>query len=748
MVPLLLLAAAFPIEIDTPLHNPHKGWVYIDHATPTEIDAGRSVSQCADGTAFEWYQHVAVLSTWALIEEEPGAYDWSYMDRSIDYWRSQGKQIHLRFSTDEFNNIPGCPRWIFKAGVPEYRRGHLRYPDYSHSYYRERLSLLLQALADKYADAPYLETVNLQGYGNFGEWHSGYNYDTVAARVAALRGIVDIWRDAFAGRRFLNLSSTYEWRTVANTGTPLLPHGTSINAAFRPSYDDFRGRSAFDYALDFPDITVSRHGVGGAVRLEYDGRMIANFFQHWRKPLFMEFFGNMRDYTGPSIVGFAQTGEGDDHVENGVDELLTHHPNFATPMGWGSMGAAAQFYNEYSHLVREGHKRMGYRFVLTHAAFSPRVAPGGRFVLRHSWENRAMGRCFVRYPLALFFMRGDDVVWRIAAPGFDQRYMVSGETYDFTSDVVLPETLEPGEYELRVAMVDETGAPALRLAIAGDDGQQRYPLGKVVVEAGAPQAPVVQHRLPERDGARWLLHGLEPDTTYWVRFDYAVNRNSDRDLDTDDPGYFRIYADGTEGDRRDEVRWFDKAGQPTASKSALITTGDQGPYTLIWDAVGGGDMVVSNVAADRVPAGQVRALDLWSNAVQRDERLRRVERDRAYARKDRSEVNLPDDWCDMVRTVPDAFPLAPDTVYTVWFDWSATPALYQGDYFYLSQRNGADERRQFRWTQRHTSNPVRHAYTFRTGSESGDYLIWGMKNGGEATLLNVRLVTHAAEGVL
>ncbi len=748
MLTLTLIASAFmgavvyPQEIDTPLHNPHKGWVYIDHAIPGKIDAGRSVAQCDDGTAFEWYQHVAVLSTWALIEQTPDHYDWALMDQAVDYWRGQGKQIHLRFSTEDFNIIPGCPRWIFEAGVPEYRRDHRRYPDYTHPYYRERLAKFLHVLADKYADDPGIETVNLQGYGNWGEWHSGYNYATVEERVTALRGIIDMWREAFAGRKFLNLSVTFEWRTIANTGTAVLPPGTSINEDFPPSYQDYRYRSAFDYALGMPDITVARHGVGGAVKMKYDGRLIANFFQHWRKPLFMEFFGNLSDYTGYSIVGFPTTREGDDHVENAVDELLSHHPNHASPLGWGSMGAAADFYNSYRDLMLEGHKRMGYRFVLIRAEFPDQAAPGAEFVLRHSWENRALGRCYVRYPLKIYLMQGDKVAWSAVDKHFDQRNMVAGETYDLASRFRLPESLPSGEYGLHVAMVDGAGAPALRLAIAGDDGRKRYPLGRVVIGAQAARTPFVPQVEPVRQGARWVAeHATEPDRTYLVSFTYTVTRSPTHDLDTDNPGCFRFYGEGSRGDRQDEVRWYDKAGQPPSPKTVLVRTGKDAPCTLVWEAVGGGALTVCDVRMEALPEDRVRRLNLWSEDVWRDGRVRNLEGRRALARKDRSEVVLPDDWCDMVRTRPDRFPLRPDTVYTVWFDWAATPKLFQGDYFYLSLRDGQEnETAQFRWTQRHTANPVRHAYTFRTEDIPDSQLIWGMKNGGTATLLNVSVV--------
>lgn len=203
----------YPIELDQPLHNPLKGWVLIDHALPGQIDAGRSVAEAGDESAFEWYQDVAIMSTWGSIEREPDVYDWSLMDRSLEYWTSVGKKIHMRFSTDNFGPHEGCPRWLYDMGVPSLFRPSdgTTFPDYTHPLYMQRLIKFLGEYARHFFDNPNIETVDLRAYGDWGEWHSGYNYGTVAERIGALRGLIDAWRNANRGRKYLNLSVSYEW---------------------------------------------------------------------------------------------------------------------------------------------------------------------------------------------------------------------------------------------------------------------------------------------------------------------------------------------------------------------------------------------------------------------------------------------------------------------------------------------------------------------------------------------------------
>lgn len=99
-----------------------KGWVLIDHAVPGEIDAGQSLPRVADGSAYEWFQDVAVLSTWALVEPQPDRFDWGLMDQAMAFWAAQGKRLHLRFSTDQFGRFR-LPGMVMPVAAPAVSAG-------------------------------------------------------------------------------------------------------------------------------------------------------------------------------------------------------------------------------------------------------------------------------------------------------------------------------------------------------------------------------------------------------------------------------------------------------------------------------------------------------------------------------------------------------------------------------------------------------------------------------------------------
>ncbi|HOJ33171.1 MAG TPA: DUF4832 domain-containing protein [Candidatus Hydrogenedentes bacterium] len=737
----------YPVEHDLPLHNPLKGWVLIDHAIPGEIDAGRSLKFVKDGTPYEWFPNVAIMSTWAQVEKEPGILDWSLVDQALDYWTSLGKTIHLRFSTEDFGYIRGCPEWLYSLGVPQFSREGRLFPDYSHPEYQKHLERFLNAFFDKFGEDPRIETIDLRGYGEWGEWHSGFLYKTTEDRIAALKTIVDAWRRANRQRKYLMLSASYEWLAPWNSNVQFLPFGTSIYETFPPSYQDFLRRSVFDYAYSFPDVSLRRDGVGGAVFQEYDGRLIADFFQHYRKPICTEFFGGLDAYRGPSVVGFPNTKEGDDFIENAVDEAMTHHPNYCTVFGWRAEQAAS-FYNDYKELVIRAHRLMGYRFVPVVVELPESTRPGDHLAISVTWENRGGGRCYIPFRLQFYFCRGKDIPWTADDPSFDLTNLVSGETYRHTSLLQGPPDLESGTYEVRCALTNNFGRPVIELPIEGGDPLRRYAIGKILISSDAPGTTAKPQAELSKQGNQWTLQQpLAANGTYIVSFRYKVLRPPDMGLDSDNPGYFCFYAQNETPTRVAESRWFDRTLDAVGHKSFLVSTGSGESYRVIWESCDNGQLDLDQVEVETVPREKVVPLDVRTDQVVLAQGASIQKGNHVRASRERLQVNLPHDWFPFLKTNVKRTVLKRNTVYTIWFYFSARPQIWQGDYFYLAIRNSKEPdappsqlpSKFFIWTQRHTTNPVRRAYTFRTYAEEDTYLEWGIKNGGECEVFEVIL---------
>jgi hypothetical protein len=73
--------------------------------------------------------------------------------------------------------------------------------------------------------------------------------------------------------------------------------------------------------------------------------------------------------------------------------------------------------------------------------------------------------------------------------GFNESTWVAGTTYPIMSVFHLPQTVPPGKYDIRIALVDASGKPKVRLGIAGEDADHRYRLGEIqILPSDAPKS--------------------------------------------------------------------------------------------------------------------------------------------------------------------------------------------------------------------------------------------------------------------
>jgi hypothetical protein len=101
-------------------------------------------------------------------------------------------------------------------------------------------------------------------------------------------------------------------------------------------------------------------------------------------------------------------------------------------------------------------------------------------MLHSTWVNRNAGRLYERYPLRVYLTDSNgNEKWSANDPSFTQTSWVRGERYAVDTLLTTSNKLEPGTYDVRIAMVDAAGKPRIRLAIAGEDSELRYKLGTI-----------------------------------------------------------------------------------------------------------------------------------------------------------------------------------------------------------------------------------------------------------------------------
>jgi len=118
--------------------------------------------------------------------------------------------------------------------------------------------------------------------------------------------------------------------------------------------------------------------------------------------------------------------------------------------------------------------------VPTRVSWPTELSAGDLFLMRETWVNRNVGRLYQRMPLKVYLTdaQGKEKFSEVDS-GFDETTWVRGENYLWISIFHLPNELSPGEYDVRIALVDESGKPQINLAIAGADAEKRYKLGTI-----------------------------------------------------------------------------------------------------------------------------------------------------------------------------------------------------------------------------------------------------------------------------
>jgi hypothetical protein len=468
------LRSVSPKEHNEPVVNPYMGWGL--WAGPRYFN-GQPFTIEYNTTGFgddaPLFSYVLVDWMWADLEPEDGAFYWKDLDTVVDYWATRGKQIYLRvWVTDDpgWDGAPGnevCPEWLWKAGAPyrEYlAQGKFkkREPDYLHPAYETaylpRLRRLLTALAERYdkRDSPIV-LWGAMGYGQFGEWHtlgSKYPWPSREAKHKVLAGIVNMYADVFHHR----------------PSCVSYIHDTDV--AQNKSLEDHMYSQALDVAVA-NGFALAFHGFidGTSTFIRFEKKVMETY---WRqRPILSESNWSYTDVKNHRTHGT-------------LDEYLEVYPAWHTNFAHYYMDA-----DSYRRAMREDRAHferglqsggIGYRLALTSASWPPALEAGHLFVIRQTWVNRNAGRLYVKHPLAVYLTdaRGNVKLNR-RDDGFDPTGWVKGETYPVISVIPLPKNLAPGEYDVRIALVDHAGKPRIRLAIEGEDSEMRYVLGKVVV---------------------------------------------------------------------------------------------------------------------------------------------------------------------------------------------------------------------------------------------------------------------------
>lgn len=722
------------------LHNIGMGWNVLEEQTELgKLDLGKN------GTLPEC-DSIGIQTSWGLIEKTPGEFDWSLIDKTIDYWTSIGKRINFRICTDSLN-LPevyfGAPEWIneapYNVGYEEYQySGDMmaRVNDLADPTYQRLFENFMDKLAERYVNNPYLDSVDIRGYGMYGEWHSGHSFRNMQERMSTLSYIIDQYQKRFAKNGIeLWLSCSWDYQGVNQDGSSAATYGNC-------KYDDYLDWSSIRHAANLPNVGYRRDGLAGNGCTKYatDEKAISDMFRSGKKVSFCgEYFLGISGYTSGSL--------GMDPVEATDELLFKSHMNYSSALGWVNSEAINIIESGHADVFDRGNQKMGYRFKVEKALFPNGVKQGKVAHVLTTLSNSSVGRLSrAGYNVRLMLIDGDGKVKQAYDnKAYDLRILANGEVMNIYSDFAVDKNLASGDYTLAMAIVDKDGTPSIRLGQVGNYNQKVYPLGKISVgkfkQAKEICEPITYAKLAKKK--------LNKNSHYELTFEYTPSVKLKDFIMGDDNGFEVRLTNGK--DSITVLNWQD-VSEEKAIKTVSFSTLDFANPRI--------EIVGTGIYKDNISVGNCRLDEQKGYIAQFNESYDLLSTNNVwYSDNENAEVvneginggasialhsATPHKFSDALYSDSGLLKLKNNTSYTLSFDTKGDLVGGNGAYYYVKLvGDGVEDKMIGEWYDRPDEPQTNKTYSFVTGSGSNLHLVFGIKNIGGYFINNINILQNA-----
>jgi hypothetical protein len=377
---------------------------------------------------------------WSALEPQPSQYQWDIVDLALDQARSHGQSLAIRMMP--YDSEHPLPEWYRLSGAKRANKasdedGKVWQPDFGDPLYLKYWGELVAAAGARYDGHPDLDSVDISSIGYWGEGWSPFMPDF--HRQTAL---IDVYLEAFKKTALLmnfDEPRALSYATTRGTGWRLDCLGDLRTASSDPYFPP--------EMLDVYPQQIARTGIQDVWK---------------RSPVSLEVCW---------VPGY--------WMEQGWD--VSYILNQALRWHVSSLNIkSSAIPAEWKGLFEEFQKQMGYRFVLRRLEYPKSVKAAHMMPVKMWWFNAGVAPVYRDYILGLEFRSGtDQAVVRTSA---EVRKWLPGDSI-YEDTLYVPETLKPGNYSLRLALLDpRTGQPAIRLAIPDRDPDGWYRLGTLILE--------------------------------------------------------------------------------------------------------------------------------------------------------------------------------------------------------------------------------------------------------------------------
>jgi hypothetical protein len=435
-----------PAEIDDVLVNPGIGFMTFQRFNGDDLNSGVGwtegypiVYQPPKGSLENKNHPMTTIAYfrvyWKFIEPESGKYRWDLVDTALQTAKSRGQTLLLRiapYGTDANNDVPDWYRKMLgaeKMPIAKWRTN----PEAPR--YVQHFGGMIRQFGRRYDANRDIEAIDVSIVGAWGE---GEGTDRLTQKTR--RALLDCYLDTFKTTPLLMQLTDKESTTYAISRRPVGWRADCLGdmGGFSPTWS---------HMLDYYPENIIYLGLQDAWKKAPVSLEVCWVMQHWKNK------GWDVDYI--------------------IDQSLKWHIS--------SFNAkSSPVPEEWWPQVNRWLKRMGYRFVLRKFTYPPTVKPGTPLAFTSWWENKGVAPCYRAFPVALRLKgQQSETILRLAA---DITGWLPGDSL-LDGTVKVPADATPGEYDLDIAILDETAtAPKVKLAIAGMKPDGWYPLGKIKVQ--------------------------------------------------------------------------------------------------------------------------------------------------------------------------------------------------------------------------------------------------------------------------
>ncbi len=512
----------------------------IPYSDPDIISPGRGAEQWHNGSEAidnptegspQQSLDVYYRFTWNRLEgATQGSYTWTYFDNLVKDAIDHGQKLSFGIMTCYGDEVDEVAVKTYDGGVSAYplylhtlmqaetanSRDWLSdgmwIPNWNSTNYLGRLRALHDTLyghimATSYTatDGPHegqsiafkdaIYCIDIRGYGNYGEWHSGgicnFNaYPTGRQPTnATLKTIIDHHTQVFDDWPLVMMVAAYDG---AYTGIQVFGIPAEV------SYYALTATNAWGN-VGF------RRDQWGATDSYLNTLLAGNNQTYGGSAAFKTYI--LDKYKTAPVTGEPPRYENNDgptrywDLEDQIDDYG------ATSFGNGNWGITMD--NNAKANARAAFKKAGYRILVDTGSISNSIVRGTSFFVTLNWKNVGNAPTYEDWSVSYELKNSSDVVVWTAASAFtpDLLFLPSGTaTVNTDNTLTIPTTVPNGTYKLNLIIKDPSGYRApLPLAITGRNADGSYTLKTITFSGGCTNPTAILANTPACSGGAFNL---------------------------------------------------------------------------------------------------------------------------------------------------------------------------------------------------------------------------------------------------